>query len=124
MDPNNEYIQFRLYRQHASLNKNTYVKDISKLGRDLRRTIIIDNVWENFQLQPNNGIYIKTWINDPKDTYLQDLKPLLRELVLSKVKDVRKSLKKFRDGMMRLYLKGDPNPYHTLSKNFIFSEEG
>ena len=74
-------ISYRLYRQHASINKNTYVKDISKLGRDLTKTIIIDNVWENFQLQPNNGIFIKTWTEDLKDTSLSDLTPLLKGLI-------------------------------------------
>ncbi len=27
---------------------NTYVKDISKIGRDVKKTIIIDNLAENF----------------------------------------------------------------------------
>ncbi len=105
------------------MNKNTYVKDISKLGRDLSKTIIIDNVWENFQLQPENGIFIKTWIDDKNDTSLIDLMPLLKEFVISKVGDVRKTLRKFRDAMIRLYVKGDTNPYETLRKYLIEKEE-
>ena len=80
LDQEKNLISYRLYRQHASINKNTYVKDISKLGRDLSKTIIIDNVWENFQLQPTNGIVIKTWTEDLKYTSLSDLTPLLKGL--------------------------------------------
>jgi len=39
-------------------HENSYVKDISKIGRDLNKTIIVDNMAENFKLQPDNGIYI------------------------------------------------------------------
>jgi CTD small phosphatase-like protein 2 len=78
--------------------------------------MIIDNVWENFQLQPYNGIYINTWQGDMSDTALIDLIPLLKDIVIKRVKDVRKTLKKFRDTMMRLFLKGDQNPYETLRK--------
>ena len=35
---------------------------------------------DNFKLQPQNGIIIKTWVNDPYDTALKDLTPLLKEL--------------------------------------------
>lgn len=94
------------------------MKDISKLGRDLSKTIIIDNVWENFQLQPSNGIFIKTWLEDRNDTCLIDLLPLLKDIVILGVEDVRKTLRKFRDGMIRLYVKGDNNPYETLRKFF------
>ena len=38
-----------------------FVKDLSRLGRDLDRTLIVDNVQENFMLQPNHGIFIFPW---------------------------------------------------------------
>jgi CTD small phosphatase-like protein 2 len=94
------------------------IKDISKLGRDLTRTIIIDNVWENFQLQPDNAIFIKTWKGD-EDSSLIDLIPFLAEIVVRKVKDVKKIFRNFRDTLIRLFIKGDPNPYETIKKSFI-----
>ena len=57
-------ITYRLYRQHAFPHGPIYVKDLSRIGRDLSRTIIVDNVAENFQLQPDNGIFIKSWFDD------------------------------------------------------------
>ena len=53
------------------------IKDLSKLGRPLTRTIIIDNLAENFQRQPRNGIEIVTWKFNPYDV---ELKVLAREL--------------------------------------------
>ena len=52
-------------------------KDLSRIGRSLSKMIIVDNLAENFQLQPENGIMIKTWIGDPEDTALFELGPLL-----------------------------------------------
>lgn len=54
------YVNHRLYRQHAIPNGQFYIKDLDKLGRDLSKVIIVDNVAENFQLQPKNGIFIKS----------------------------------------------------------------
>ena len=67
-----------MYRQHTLPMGPAFVKDISKLGRELSHTIIIDNVAENFQLQPENGIFIKSWFEDPNDNVLSELSPLLR----------------------------------------------
>ena len=58
--------------------------------------IIVDNVAENFQLQPDNGIFIKTWLNDPHDNALEELAPLLKEIVVKQVSDVREALRIFR----------------------------
>jgi CTD small phosphatase-like protein 2 len=43
-------ISHRMYRQHALPYGPILVKDLSRIGRDLSRTIIVDNVAENFQL--------------------------------------------------------------------------
>lgn len=47
IDPVN-VISYRLYWDHTSPSTGTYIKDLSKLGRDLAFTIIIDNSAENF----------------------------------------------------------------------------
>ncbi len=68
------------------------IKDLSLLGRDLARTIIVDNIPANFSLQPYNGIYIQTWIGDPSDTALMELAPLLKLIVEQQSPDVREAL--------------------------------
>ncbi len=77
IDPNG-HVKHRLYRQHAVLEGTTRVKDISRLGRAIERVIIVDNLAENFQRQPENGIMIKTWQDDVHDTALKELAPILR----------------------------------------------
>lgn len=71
------YIDHRLYRDHTIQCMEVFIKDLSNLGRDLDKTIIVDNITENFLLQPDNGISIKSWFDDPDDTALADLAPLL-----------------------------------------------
>lgn len=95
IDPD-RLVHHRLYRQHALPWGPLFAKDLSRLGRDLDRTIIIDNVQENFMLQPNNGIFICTWYDDPQDCALFELTPLLEELIMtrSRVPDI---LGKYRD---------------------------
>jgi len=80
IDVNNN-IKLRLYRQHTSQNGPFLVKDLSLLGRDLKRTIIIDNIADNFILQPDNGIFVSTWYDDMTDNFLKEISPLLVELV-------------------------------------------
>jgi len=40
---------------------------LSQLGRDLKKTIIIDNVSDNFQLQKENGIRISNFEGSEND---------------------------------------------------------
>ena len=57
----------------------------------------MDNITENFLLQPDNGISIKSWFDDPDDTALADLAPLLQSIVEQQVVDVRIALKESKD---------------------------
>ena len=59
-----KYFEYRLYKEHTKFNGKDYIKDLSKLGRDLRRIIIIDNIPQSFKLQKNNGICIKPFFGD------------------------------------------------------------
>ena len=76
----NHCVSHRLYRTHAETSKGFFYKDLSKLGRDLSKVIIVDNDAENFQFQPENGIYIKSWYDDPNDIALKQLSKILGEV--------------------------------------------
>ena len=82
------------------------IKDLSKIGRPLEKTIIVDNIADNFHLQKDNGIFIRSWYDDPYDTELKDLIPLLKQIVLLQIPDVRKCLKDYRDQMSRMINQG------------------
>lgn len=93
-------IKHRLYREHVSQRRGgVYIKDLSLLGRDIDRMIIVDNNPDNFQLQPENGIFIKSWFGDVGDTALLKLAPILRDVGLSASTDVRVSLARVRESL-------------------------
>merc|ERR1712098_375094 len=89
-------VHHRLYRQHALPWGPVFVKDMSRLGRDMERTLIIDNVQENYMFQPENGIFICPWYDDPKDTALFALTPLLEEIVTTRA-SVPQMLARYKD---------------------------
>jgi CTD small phosphatase-like protein 2 len=56
---------------------------------------------QNFRLQKENGIFIKTFYGeDPDDSALIDLIPILTRTAEEKI-DVRKSLNKCRDEILK-----------------------
>ena len=113
------YISYRLYRQHALPTGNFFIKDLSRLGRDISKTLIVDNVAENFQLQPDNGVFIRTWIDDPTDNALDELAPLLKEIAVRNVRDVREALRVFRIQMMEQVQKGILKPKLSLAEGLV-----
>lgn len=80
-------ISYRLFRDHCTLYNNTFVKDLSVLGRDLKNVIIVDNSPTAYMFQPENAIPILTWFDDMKDTKLFELAVVLE--LMASVKDVR-----------------------------------
>jgi len=90
------------------------VKDLSLLGRDLHKTIIIDNISDNFILQPDNGIFCSTWYDDMTDNFLPEISPLLVELVEKRVTDVRIGMRTCRDQLLRQISNGNNNPSYSF----------
>lgn len=58
---------------------------MSKLGRNLSRTLIIDNVAENYQLQKTNGLNIKNFEGDENDNELIELSEDLKRIVIEEM---------------------------------------
>jgi len=90
-------IRSRLFREACSNYKGNYVKDLNKLGRELKSTVIVDNSPTSYLFHPENAIGCETWFDDETDTELEEMIPFLREL--SKVDNVRTFLEsRKRDG--------------------------
>lgn len=65
------------------LMQGLYIKDLSRLGRPLSGTVIVDNSPASYLLQPDNAVAIKSWFNDPDDSELHKLIPPLISLASS-----------------------------------------
>ena len=96
-----KYFDFILFREHAIIIDNDFVKDLTRIGRDLDRVIMIDDMPQNFRLQKDNGINIKPFFGDDMDDMaLYDLVPILKHIAESR-NDVRIELNKYREEIIK-----------------------
>ena len=86
-------IKYRLYRDQCTFINGIYIKDLKKCNRSLKDLIIVDNSPIAYTFDSDNGLPIKTWLEDPEDKELMKLVPILE--FLSKTKDVRKFIDQF-----------------------------
>ena len=99
------YFSYRLYREHTSIYNNDFIKDISRLGRDLSKVVIVDDKPFNFILHKDNGIAIRPyWGNDTttqtNDVALLNLLTILIDIIKYKYVDIREGIKKYRNDIV------------------------
>jgi len=87
-----QVVNERLFREACVNHKGNYVKDLGRLGRDLKRIIIIDNSPASYMFNPENAVPVESWFDDENDTELLDLIPTLEQL--AKASDVREEIAK------------------------------
>ena len=88
LDPEKKYISHRLYRQHCTLEKGFYLKDLRVVNRKLEDVVLVDNSPYCHILQPENGIPIVPFYHFSKDKELEYLLPFLQRVV--EAEDCRK----------------------------------
>jgi len=84
-------IAHRLFRESCVIHGTAYVKDLRKLGRRLKDSIIVDNSPPSYLFQPTNAVPIASWFDDQTDTQLLDFCPVI-ETTMKDIDDVRKLL--------------------------------
>ncbi|KAK6311192.1 hypothetical protein J4Q44_G00192470 [Coregonus suidteri] len=70
----------RLFRESCVFHRGNYVKDLSRLGRELSNVIILDNSPASYIFHPENAVPVQSWFDDMSDTELQDLLPFFEGL--------------------------------------------
>ncbi|XP_058486626.1 CTD (carboxy-terminal domain, RNA polymerase II, polypeptide A) small phosphatase-like a isoform X2 [Solea solea] len=85
----------RLFRESCVFHRGNYVKDLSLLGRELSKVIIIDNSPASYIFHPENAVPVQSWFDDMTDTELLDLIPLFEGL--SKEEDIYSLLQSLRN---------------------------
>lgn len=96
-------ISYRLYRKHTEQKNGVFLKDLSKLGRDITKVCIIDNNRENFDLQPENGLHISSFLGEQNDTELFLLSKDLLMIINDDKEDIRNRLEVIRKKMEARY---------------------
>ena len=101
LEENKIYFEHRFYREHMIINNNDIVKDLVRIGRSLDKILIVDNMKQNFKLQKDNGILIKSFYG--KEDYSGRADTILEELAKILIKiaqeggDLRKSIIKYKN---------------------------
>ena len=101
IEENKKYFDYVFHRECCIIIGNDFVKDLTRIGRPLDSTIIVDNMAQNFRLQKENGINIKSfYAQDPNDSALYDLLPILIDIAEEEI-DVREGLAKYRNDIVK-----------------------
>ncbi|PAA57091.1 hypothetical protein BOX15_Mlig000836g3, partial [Macrostomum lignano] len=89
VDPDRQFLHYRLYRESTRYRDGVHLKDLSCLNRDLSKVIFVDWDAKACQLQPRNCLAMRRWRGDDRDLELIDLAAFLRMLLAERVDDVR-----------------------------------
>ncbi|CAI9279519.1 unnamed protein product [Lactuca saligna] len=87
-------ISHRLYRNSCKEFEGRFVKDLSDLGRDLKKAVIVDDNPNSYSFQPENAIPIRPFTDDLGD---DELKKLMSRFFTNcnKFEDLRDAVKDY-----------------------------
>lgn len=114
LDPNG-CIRARLFRDSCVYHEGNYVKDLSRLDRDLSQSIIIDNSPSSYIFHPENAIDCTSYIDDAHDRELEHIAKFLKGI--RKVHDVRKVCSLWRQWPQIPHFDGILYPHDDLESS-------
>lgn len=125
IEQDKKLFDYCLYREHCYLFSNERIKDLSKIGRDITKAIIVDNNANNFKLNKGNGILIHSFFgNDCNDSTLLKLQSLLIKIAKeANGHDIRKVLSQYHNEITKtissdIYMRKTENPLNPILINF------
>ncbi|XP_054913256.1 CTD small phosphatase-like protein 3 isoform X1 [Poeciliopsis prolifica] len=106
LDPQKKLFRHRLYQDDCACVLGHYIKDLSILGRDLTKTVVLDNAPHTYPYHLMNTIPIKSWSGGSEDKELQKLVSYMERL--APAEDFQEVLKKRKDHFHRFQI-GPPD---------------
>ncbi|KAJ6242456.1 nli interacting factor-like phosphatase family protein [Anaeramoeba flamelloides] len=95
LDPQRKFFQHRLYRETCLVIFGNYIKDLSRMNRNLNSIVIVDDMPLSYCLHPQNGIHIEPFVAvDNSDNELMRVLAILSRI--SKERDLIHALGQFR----------------------------
>ena len=79
LDPDN-FCSYKLFREHCTFFNNSFVKDLTRLGRPMTDVIILDNSPVAYLFQPENAMPAVSWYEDRSDEELLRVATLLERM--------------------------------------------
>ena len=98
IESNKKYFSFKFYREHAIIKNNNFIKDISLIGRDMSKILLIDNMQHNLNINKENGILIYPFYDEKNLDYsLLELKKILIKIYYKNYNDIREAINDFKN---------------------------
>ena len=97
---NEKVVSSRLFRTECLYYNGFYIKNLSYLGRDLKKVVIVDNSPISYTFHPYNAVAIRSWYNDKNDRELEEVYNVL--MSLSNVEDIPKVIRSIDNQNMEL----------------------
>jgi hypothetical protein len=99
IEKNRKLFDYNLYREHCTLVGRKFVKDITRIGRDMKTIIMVDDLQDNLKDFNDNGILILPYDGDNTkcDRVLYELKKLLILFYRLGYEDIRSAIKAYKD---------------------------
>ena len=96
-----KYFSYKFYREHSIIKGKELIKDISRIGRNMKKILIVDNNLSNFKVNQENGILIFPFYNEKnKDSSLLELKKILLKIYYKNYEDLREAIKDFKNDII------------------------
>lgn len=92
-------ISHRLYRDSCKEVEGKFVKDLSQLGRDLKRVVIVDDNPNSYIFQPENAIPVPPFVDDLRDGELKKLIQFFEQL--DEIEDTRIAVKNYTSQFLK-----------------------
>ncbi|XVE51511.1 hypothetical protein DITRI_Ditri02bG0047900 [Diplodiscus trichospermus] len=89
-------ISHRLYRDSCKAVEGKFLKDLSEMGRDLGKVVIVDDNPNAYSLQPENAVPIRPFVEDGEDRELEKL--LVFFVSCERFEDMRVAIKQYFNG--------------------------